>query len=645
MSALSHALSLLLSCLLLAAPTLHAQIFSTTPAGNSLSSDQRIISDTSRKAQSTTDDRVRITQFSAADSSGKMPDTTIHLLHRNPLIGTWDMDLGATGTAVQSLYFQPKAHTAMRFGPDGFEPYLYDSLPFFNTTRPYTEIYYRIGSKQEQVLKLMHTQNIRPNWNLAAFYGKTGNPGYYKLQRSNHDHAGISSWYHSLNQRYRAEGSLRYNKLQQDENKGIADEAYLEDPAFRDRLLVPVGAQPIAGSNNRSAATNYYRQASASFMHEYRIGKADSVWNEDSSRSYTFTPFFGIRHRLYAEGLYSRFRDFAPATVWNQTGLDPYDSLLSKSFLNRYGTAFSLTGTLPWGIQAEAGYGAETDRIINGLWRSRYLNQYLFAEASRSGTWSLQATVRAYFSGIAQGNSLLRFSAGRMLPGNLGNLQAGFEAAIEAPSYRQQYFQANAFLYSASLKKSNRQLLWAAYSLPERKLSVDVRYHQLWQTIYYEAGNLQPLQYAGLIPLWQVRVQKEIHVGSFYLLNDVLWQELTDNPAIRLPRLGLRQTLSFRQFILKKKLQVATGLDLRYNTAYRADAYEHVLYGFVSQNARTLSNVPQLGYFFNFKVKRYRASVCFDELQSWFTRNNLNYPLYPAQNMMMRFGFYWVFIN
>jgi len=92
-------------------------------------------------------------------------------------------------------------------------------------------------------------------------------------------------------------------------------------------------------------------------------------------------------------------------------------------------------------------------------------------------------------------------------------------------------------------------------------------------------------------------------------------------------------------------LNLSTGIDIRYNMPFYTDAYSPLMYGFVTQYNHLIENVPRVGYFFNFKVKTFRGSLCVDEIQQLFTRNNINYPLYPAQNVMFRFGFHWMFVN
>ena len=73
--------------------------------------------------------------------------------------------------------------------------------------------------------------------------------------------------------------------------------------------------------------------------------------------------------------------------------------------------------------------------------------------------------------------------------------------------------------------------------------------------------------------------------------------------------------------------------------------YSPLYFSFVTNYTNKVSNYPQAAFFFNFKVKRFRASFAIDELQNFVLKNNMNYNLYPAQNYTFRFGFHWAFIN
>ena len=54
-------------------------------------------------------------------------------------------------------------------------------------------MYYRVGSKQEQIIEVKHSRNINAHWNMTGSYRKAGSVGSYQLQRTNNDNIYLSS--------------------------------------------------------------------------------------------------------------------------------------------------------------------------------------------------------------------------------------------------------------------------------------------------------------------------------------------------------------------------------------------------------------------------------------------------------------------
>ncbi len=75
------------------------------------------------------------------------------------------------------MYKRPEAATSILFAPQqktgwdpGFHAYdiykwMQESIRFFNTTRPYTELGYMLGSQSQQIIEIFQTQNFKPYWN------------------------------------------------------------------------------------------------------------------------------------------------------------------------------------------------------------------------------------------------------------------------------------------------------------------------------------------------------------------------------------------------------------------------------------------------------------------------------------------------
>jgi hypothetical protein len=122
---------------------------------------------------------------------------------------------------------------------------------FFNTTRPYSELGYMLGSKSEQYINLLHTQNVKPNWNLAFQYRLINAPGFLQNQNTNHNNYRFNSWYQSKNKRYSNFFILVANNLQSGDNGGIQNIDALDSSAYKNRSGIPVklGQDQVTSTN------------------------------------------------------------------------------------------------------------------------------------------------------------------------------------------------------------------------------------------------------------------------------------------------------------------------------------------------------------------------------------------------------------
>ena len=82
----------------------------------------------------------------------------------------WYINLGNYGTAAKSLLFRPSLKAGWDAGFHQFDVYNFsiEDTRFFQTTRPYTELAYILGSKSEQTINFLHTQNKKSNLNRAV---------------------------------------------------------------------------------------------------------------------------------------------------------------------------------------------------------------------------------------------------------------------------------------------------------------------------------------------------------------------------------------------------------------------------------------------------------------------------------------------
>lgn len=633
------------------------QLMSNNSSKNTMLSNQKIISDTTHKKQLKTDDRIKIYYYSLSDTSRQNIDTSISFLHRNVLQNSWMNDLGNFASSAQSMRFSPDKNPSVKFGASAWKYILFtwDSTIFYNTTRAFTKAYYQMGSKKEQMISILFTQNITPSWNISACYQKINAPGFYKQQKTNHDNLLFNTHYISKNKRYDIKSGFYFNSIQQDENGGIQSEDYLTNPAFGDRRLIPVNFKAI--SKNISSVNNKYKTSSLHFQHQYYFGKVDSLFNIDSTlKIYNFKPIFSIKHHFYYNSERLVFKDLSPDTLkyiyYNPPQSVINDSVYSNNKLQEIGNTFSLTGDVRLKnkvMQVEAGYGFEFDKYVTLDSSINSMNNFLFAKLTKPNQsdkeWIYNANFKSYFTGNAIGNTLLDAQFGRNINERWGMIKVAFSQSIQTAPYLFLHYANNYFKENNSFSKQTITDFSLYYSNKKYLLEGGLHYFLIGNYIYRYFDYIK--QHNQVIPIAQIELSKTFRYRKFILNNQFLIQQvqLSVPSPIHLPNYASRHRLAYEDKILKHKLIISTGLDMRVNLPYYADYYLANYAYFTPQYSMQISNIPRLTYFFNFRIKTFKASLALDELQQLFSKNQINFPFYPASNFGIRFALNWNFIN
>jgi hypothetical protein len=176
--------------------------------------------------------------------------------------------LGNLGSAAQSkLYYdREKYKTGFIFS----EPYaMYFHLPkdqlYFNTKRQFTLFNYsNSGPKNEaeQVLGILHTQNVNKDFNFGFNFDMISSDGRYQNQELKQNKITLFSSYRKKG--YRLHTNMGINRVKAQENGGIDSIRYLNEDEYENRLNIPV---KLSEARTEVYNTKFY------LAHEYRFGK------------------------------------------------------------------------------------------------------------------------------------------------------------------------------------------------------------------------------------------------------------------------------------------------------------------------------------------------------------------------------------
>ncbi len=677
--------------LLVAGSRSNAQL-NTSAAGSTVTNPNGTTKDTTHNKSNTSkwrDEEARITFGHAGSAVQAIPDTSLHTFQRRPFQQPWSRDLGNPGSPLYNLFFTPDYRVGPSLGYHIFDAYRFqlDSLLYYNTNRAYTVFDYQLGSKLEQVAGVLHTQNIRPNWNFMVQYRKVNAPGFYKIQRNNHDNFCFTTSYSSLDKHYTLNAGFVYNKEQHDESGGIVNDSQLNNSNYNDRKTLDATYQNDQYSLTRSSVSNMQRDFGLTLLHSYVFGPSDTTYNTDStSYTYKIKPRFSISHKLQLSSEKHLFKDLAPdsiryVTLFNTTfansGTSYYipggDSVTTQQRWFWVDNCILLNGFLgPEGNQLKfsAGAGNRYDEFISdGLASgvpdreqiiSNYITGEIKKEAVQPGQWQYGAKGTFYATGDYTGNFDLNAAIGKDFNKGKGGFVVGFRQDLGSAPYSYTNYENAYTKLSFPMNKESVTSLYATLESKALRLSGGVNNTVIENYIYISEAE-KPAQYSIPVNITQAWVRKIFKLGSFFLDNELVYQQLPENAPINVPALMGRHQLSYERSMFNRALKIATGVEVRYNTSYYASGYDALLNHFFYQHSTYVSNTPECSLFLNFRIKHFRAFIVGDQLQQLFANNailftgtpatnffgtGVNYtPVYATQNVMLRFGFSWALVD
>lgn len=623
------------------------------------------------------DDSVQVSVYSFALPKASTFDTSIRDFSLRWPVPPTHVYLGNDGSATHSLLFAPPQRTGFDPGFHSHDVYKWrlENIRFYNTPRPYTELGYLLGTRQEQVIDILHTQNIRPFWNASFQYRMLSAPGYFRNQKNNQTNFVFTSWYQSPGKRYNNYLVLMNNKIQASENGGIrADDDYLEDPVYRrSRLTIPtnLGGDPRSSPNPFSSAlTTGRREKEFTFLlrQQYDFGRKDSLVTDS-----TVIPLFYPRLRFEHSFRYGRNTYFyqdqpssspvvnVPDTLYYKTryGLtikandtlfiqDSWKEINNDFSIYQFPDAKNLQQYIRVGLEVQLLTG-QTQKASPSLYNIIAHGEY--RNRTRNQKWDITAFGRLHTAGYNSGDYHAYVSLQRLLSKELGTLQVGFENINRSPSFI--YDQRSSFYLDAAktFSKENTAHAFAGYFLPGLNLQLNGDYYFVTNYLYLD-GYRSLQQERGVFNLLRVSGLKTFRLNRRWnVYSEVYVQQKAGAAQVNVPLFFTRNRLAYEGRFFRN-LNLSTGLEVRYHSPYKADDYSPVLGQFVYQDTLTISNRPDVHAFLHMRIRSFRAYLRVENLNTigndggfGFHHHNLAAPYYPLPGMFIRFGIYWSFIN
>lgn len=581
-------------------------------------------------------------------------------------------NLGNMGSAARPLYFQPIMQAGWDPGFHAFDVYKYkfDDVRYYQTTRPYSELGYLIGSRSEQMIHLLHTQNINPNWNAAFQYSLINSPGFFKNQNVAHNRYQFNSHYHSPNKRYSLYFLVLSNTMQANENGGIlTDQDYLSNvTTYKERSAIPVNlgnyVRPETSFLNSKLNTGNRQGNTTLFLRQqYDLGQKDSVVT-DSTVQRLFYPRLRLEYNLKYTTYNFRYYDLDPSDSFyiqhyhflarpanGFTLEEKWQDLVNDFSIYSFPDAKNPQQYLKAGIAFENIKGSfiDSNRV--------FYNMYIHGEyrnKTRNKKWDLEAAGRMYLAGFNKADYDVQASLRRFLGRRFGYAQIGLQNVSRTPSYI--YQTASSFSLGAQpdFKKENITRIYGQIENARNKWQLSASYY-LVSNLAYFTDYYKTDQAGSLFTVFAVKGEKTFRVSRHWnwLASVQLNQRLGDGP-VNMPlfftfhRFGYEGNLGF------KNLNFTTGLEARYFTSYKPNGYSPLQSQFFYQDQQQIQmKLPDITAYLHFRIRSFVLYLRAENLNTaqiaaggfGWTNNNLAAPAYPTPGFQLRVGIFWSFVN
>lgn len=555
-------------------------------------------------------------------------------LNRN----TFRAGTGNQGLASVPLVYSPLLNTGYHFTPDYFAPYHFteDSVRWFLVHKPYTHVFYVMGSKKEQHLRLEHSQNVASNLNLGLRFNYVNAPGYYQNQEGDDKNFELTSHYHTSNRRYQVFGAYIHNKIKVEENGGMVYDTVFTENTLPDRRGVPV---------NLNTASNYIKENHFELTQRFRIRKHQTgrdssatppvinpgsiAWKVSSNRT-----AYRYQHETSDNnGFYPFIRDSLHAT---------FDSVNIFRFSNEFSWTNNTFRKGQWAV------------LRLGL-RHNYIKEYIdslesaFYEIIPNGRLILNFTEHlqaSFYGDFVTGNTN---PADWQLKGKLNWLSENWSLRYElasvnrAPYRMESFYRSNHFSWENDF--DNIYSLVHDINFGFKGLNLQGSYLLTSKPVYFDATGT-PVQLQKTVSHITLSAHKNFKLGKWSTNLRLIYQANDRNEILRYPQWSGWVTLAFTSPLFSGASNLHTGFDLFWFTRFKAYSYMPATRVFYSGNGPETGNYPWADFFLNLQIKRARLFVKVTNLYQYSgDYRYIMIPGYPTPDSGFRFGVSWMFYD
>ena len=516
-----------------------------------------------------------------------------------------------------------------------------EDVKYYEVPTPTTEILYRTGLQQGQVLDALFTLNFSKRLNVSLSYKGLRSLGAYRKSIASNGNFRGTFHYRTKENQYEVRGHVTSQDFFNEESGGLTTDALAsfisEDPDFENRARLDVN---LTDAENQFDATRVYLE------HSFKLlSSKDTVNHKDFSNLKVGHIFTNETKSYSYTQATATTAIFGNTSTTDATDTDAKSKITSNELNLEFNSKYVLGKFKAKANFTNYSYGYDTILNSNSSikklklegsaisfgadWKAKIKNFYLNADASITpGSGRLAGN---YLKGEAvyKQDSLFTFKGSLLISSKTSNFNT-----LLHQSFYDDYNWENNF--------SNVNTRDLGFTFNSKWINADLNFTNIDNYTYFDENN-SPQQFANQITYLKVKANREFKYKKFALDNTVMYQNVSSGSSVfRVPEIVTRNTLYYTDYWFKgKPMLVNIGATFKYFTKYNANAYNPLLAEFTLQNNEEIG-FPTVDVFFNAQVRRTRMYLKVDNVTSGFTKKNyFSAPNYPYRDFTVRFGLVW----
>lgn len=593
-------------------------------------------------------------------------DTVITNFHRFDFVQRYNnlyQDLGVIGSAIRPIFYRSPEVIGMRSGLEAYDVYWNaDGMRYFDTKSPYSNMKLVLGGVGRSFTQATFSRNINARWNFGINYRGLYIDKQVPLRTGKNDRHTRSNYYDFFTSFYTKDSTYRifanYRRMfHRAEETGGVRFTNPNDSTFKNYFDENVKVW-LSQAESNDLRSNFH------FSQTFQVGEALQVYHI----------FDRYRQNARFEDRYNADRDFFNG-VFNFSGDTTWDNSKFKTIRNEVGLKGNLLKLFYNGYVAIRNYQisysapAMTTTQIPLKGQERYIG----------GRMELRLDSIGVVNGWTEVNDRGDFR----IEGHI--MSPWFEASarqlLYQPGFQEQYYVGTHHAWSRNFNRIESTELSGRlhYRSKVLRVSPGARFQRLANYVYYDSiGVKEPMfnnplygpeyisfipdqsdgeRRIGVLPVQssgtQIIFSPEINASlTFFrhinLSANAVYTRLLKNGdnAIRVPELLATTQLSYTNIHFNGNLDIQTGVEVHWRSAYLAPGYDPAIRQFYNQDHFEVNEYALFDAFVNARIKRARIFFKWHNFTQAFTQTGyFTTPRYPGQRNVIDFGFDWSFYD